>query len=61
MAVERLFDEIYNEPLSGRNAWRLTRHFEGWAAGLAMFHLLGAGKPPVGRRRLLAELPRGRA
>jgi DNA-binding SARP family transcriptional activator/tetratricopeptide (TPR) repeat protein len=57
--VERLFRDVYREPLLPEDAATLTRRTEGWAAGLAMFHLLTAGRPPAQRRRAVGELSRG--
>ena len=57
--VERLFRDVYREPLPPEDAARLTRRTEGWAAGLAMFHLLTAGRPPARRRQALGDLARG--
>ena len=57
--VERLFREIYREPLRPEDAAALTRRTGGWAAGLAMFQLLTAGRSPADRRRALLELGGG--
>jgi ATP/maltotriose-dependent transcriptional regulator MalT len=57
--VETLFRDVYRQPLLPADAAILTRRTEGWAAGLAMFHLLTAGRPPAQRRRALADLSRG--
>lgn len=57
--VERLFREVYRQPLLPEDAATLTRRTEGWAAGLAMFHLITAGRPPAERRRALGDLSRG--
>jgi DNA-binding SARP family transcriptional activator len=57
--VERLFREIYEEPLRPEDAAALTRRTGGWAAGLAMFRLLTAGRSPADRRRALLELGGG--
>ncbi|HVN11599.1 MAG TPA: BTAD domain-containing putative transcriptional regulator [Kineosporiaceae bacterium] len=57
--VERLFREVYGQPLLPEDAATLTRRTEGWAAGLAMFHLLTAGRPPAERRRAVGDLSRG--
>jgi len=57
--VERLFREIYDEPLRPEDAAALTRRTGGWAAGLAMFRLLTAGRSPADRRRALMELGGG--
>jgi len=57
--VERLFRETYREPLRPEDAAALTRRTGGWAAGLAMFQLLTAGRSPADRRRALLELGGG--
>jgi ATP/maltotriose-dependent transcriptional regulator MalT len=57
--VERLFREIYSEPLRPEDAAALARRTGGWAAGLAMFQLLTAGRSPADRRRALLELGGG--
>lgn len=59
--VERLFREHYGEPLTPEDAARLAQWSEGWAAGLQLFHLATAGRPPGERRLLLRSLgPRSR-
>jgi DNA-binding SARP family transcriptional activator len=57
--VERLFRDVYAEPLMPEDAAALTRRIGGWAAGLAMFRLLTAGRSPADRRRAVAELGGG--
>ncbi len=57
--VERLFREVYHQPLPPEDAATLTQRTGGWAAGLTMFHLLTQGRPPAQRRRALADLSRG--
>ena len=57
--AERLFREVYGEPLPPEDAAALTRRTGGWAAGLAMFRLLTAGRSPADRRRALSELGGG--
>jgi DNA-binding SARP family transcriptional activator len=54
--VERLFHEIYSEPLPPEDLAALTRRTNGWAAGLKLFHLASTGKPSADRRRMVAEL-----
>lgn len=54
--VERLFRDVYREPLPPEALADLTRRTEGWAAGLQLFHLATQGKPPSERRRTLAGL-----
>ena len=57
--VERLFRDVYAEPLMPEDAAALTRRTGGWAAGLAMFRLLTAGRSPADRRRAVSELSGG--
>jgi DNA-binding SARP family transcriptional activator len=54
--VERLFRDVYREPLPPEALADLTRRTEGWAAGLQLFHLATQGKPTAERRRTLAGL-----
>jgi DNA-binding SARP family transcriptional activator len=54
--VERLFHDVYREPLPPESLADLTRRTEGWAAGLQLFHLATQGRPPLERRRTLAGL-----
>ena len=49
-----LFERHYGEPLPPEDVAALTRHTEGWAAGLHMFYLATAGKPLSARRRAVA-------
>jgi DNA-binding SARP family transcriptional activator len=55
--VERLFCDVYGEPLPPGDLAQLTRGLEGWAAGLQLFHLATREKPPGERRRAVASLP----
>jgi DNA-binding SARP family transcriptional activator len=57
--VERLFRDVYGEPLMPEDAAALTRRTGGWAAGLAMFRLLTTGRCPADRRRAVSELGGG--
>ena len=57
--VERLFREVYHEPLLPEDAAALSRRTGGWAAGLAMFQLLTAGRSPADRHRAVSELSGG--
>jgi len=57
--VERLFRDVYGAPLAPEDAAALTRRTEGWAAGLAMFHLLTGSRPAEQRRRAIGDLSRG--
>lgn len=52
--VERLYRDVYRDPVPPGILAELTRRTEGWAAGLQLFHLASAGKPVEERRRLLA-------
>jgi DNA-binding SARP family transcriptional activator len=54
--VERLFREVYAEPLRPEDAAALTRRTGGWAAGLAMFRLLTSGRSPAERHQAVCEL-----
>jgi DNA-binding SARP family transcriptional activator len=54
--VGELFLRHYGEPLPPEDVAALTRHTEGWAAGLQMFHLATSGKPLTERRRAVAGL-----
>lgn len=47
--VERLFRDVYAEPLLPADAALLTRRVGGWAAGLQMFHLSTRGRTGVDR------------
>ena len=55
--VERLFCDIYGEPLPPGDLAQLTRGLEGWAAGLQLFHLATREKPVSEQRRAVAALP----
>jgi DNA-binding SARP family transcriptional activator len=55
--VERLFGDVYREPLPPGDLAQLTRGLEGWAAGLQLFHLATREKPVSERRRAVASLP----
>ena len=55
--VERLFGDVYREPLPPGDLAQLTRGLEGWAAGLQLFHLATRAKPVSERRRAVASLP----
>lgn len=54
--VERLFRDIYAEPLRPEDLAELARRTEGWAAGLQLFHLSTRGKPADERHRAVAAL-----
>ena len=55
--VERLFADVYREPLPPGDLARLAHGLEGWAAGLQLFHLATRGKHASERRRAVAALP----
>jgi DNA-binding SARP family transcriptional activator len=55
--VERLFADVYGEPLPPGDLARLAHGLEGWAAGLQLFHLATRGKHASERRRAVAALP----
>ncbi|GII28177.1 winged helix-turn-helix domain-containing protein [Planotetraspora mira] len=54
--VERLFRDVYAEPLLPEDAAVLTRRAGGWAAGLHMFHLSTSGRSQVERRAAVRAL-----
>ena len=54
--VERLFLDVYAEPLPPEDLAELARRTEGWAAGLKLFHLATQGRPTAERRRVLRSL-----
>jgi len=54
--VERLFLDVYAEPLPPQDLAELARRTEGWAAGLKLFHLATQGRPTAERRRVLHSL-----
>ncbi len=54
--VERLFVDVYAEPLPPEDLAKLARRTEGWAAGLKLFHLATQGRPAAERRRVLHAL-----
>ena len=54
--IERLFREVYAEPLPPADLAVLERRTDGWAAGLMLFHLATRGQPLADRRRTLASL-----
>jgi DNA-binding SARP family transcriptional activator len=54
--VERLFLDVYGEPLPPEDLADLARRTEGWAAGLQLFHLATQGLPTSERRRVLRLL-----
>jgi DNA-binding SARP family transcriptional activator len=54
--VERLFREHYRQPLRPEELARLAGRTEGWAAGIALFHLSTRDKPAGERQRLLSSL-----
>lgn len=57
--TERLFRDLYRDPLPPEQLAELTRRTEGWAAGLKLFHLATKGKPPSLRRRTLSAIGSG--
>jgi DNA-binding SARP family transcriptional activator len=54
--VERLFHDVYAEPLPPEDVATLARRTEGWAAGLQLFHLASRGKSPNERRQMVRSL-----
>ena len=57
--VEALFRNHYEAPLPPDDAAALTRHTEGWAACLWLFHLSTRSRPLPERRRAVAALTGG--
>jgi DNA-binding SARP family transcriptional activator len=59
--VERLFRDVYADPMPPVELARLARWTEGWAAGLQLFHLATQGRTASERRAVLRLLgPRSR-
>jgi len=54
--VDRLFRTAYDAPLDQTDCLRLTRHTEGWAAALHLFHLQVTAQPPDERHRAVRGL-----
>jgi serine/threonine-protein kinase PknK len=54
--VEELFVRHYHQRLRPEDLAELARRTEGWAAGLALFHLATRNKTPTERRRVLDSL-----
>src|SRR3954451_16167830 len=54
--VERLFRDVYGEPLPPESVATLARRTEGWAAALQLFHLATAGKTTAERRAAVTSL-----
>jgi DNA-binding SARP family transcriptional activator len=54
--VERLYREVYSEPLPPDELAELTRRTEGWAAGLQLYHLITQRQAAPQRQRFLAGL-----
>jgi DNA-binding SARP family transcriptional activator len=51
--VERLFRDVYQDPVPPADLAVLARRTEGWAAGLQLFHLATRGRSAEERRRVL--------
>lgn len=54
--VSALFRDHYDVPLTALDAARLTRHTQGWAAGLHLFRDVVTGSTPTERARAVASL-----
>jgi DNA-binding SARP family transcriptional activator len=54
--VEELFVHHYHQRLRSEDLAELLRRTDGWAAGLALFHLATRNKTPAARRRVLDSL-----
>ena len=52
--VERLFRDVYHDPVPPGDLAVLARRTEGWAAGLQLFHLATRGRSADERRRVLS-------
>jgi len=51
--IERLFMDVYREPIPPTDLTVLARRTGGWAAGLQLFHVATRGKSAEERRRIL--------
>lgn len=54
--VERLYSDLYRDPLIPEHLALLTHKTSGWAAGLHLYHLATRGRPLVERRARLDTL-----
>ncbi len=54
--VERLFKDVYREPLSPEEVAEVTTRTDGWPAVLQLFHLATSGRTPARRRETLGAL-----
>jgi DNA-binding SARP family transcriptional activator len=54
--VERLFADVYHEPLRPDDLAELSRRTEGWAAALYLFHLATRDRPSHERHRTLSQI-----
>lgn len=54
--VERLFADVYREPLRPDDLAELSRRTEGWAAALYLFHLATRDRPAHERHRTLSQI-----
>lgn len=57
--VEQLFRDVYRAPLPPDDVAALTRHVDGWAACLQLFHLSTQYRPLTDRRRAVGALAGG--
>ncbi|GAA1532089.1 BTAD domain-containing putative transcriptional regulator [Nocardioides humi] len=51
--IERLFADVYQEPLSGYDAWSLAQRTDGLAAAVHLFHQATRNAGPAARREAL--------
>ncbi len=54
--VERLFKDVYREPLSPEEVAEVTSRTDGWPAVLQLFHLATSGRTAARRRETLGAL-----
>jgi ATP/maltotriose-dependent transcriptional regulator MalT len=54
--IDRLFRKHYGQPLAPEECAELERRTEGWAGGLALFHLATRGRSWADRHRVLLKL-----
>ena len=54
--VERLFKDVYREPLSPEEVAEVTTRTDGWPAVLQLFHLATSGRTAARRRETLGAL-----
>ncbi|MBO9556559.1 MAG: hypothetical protein J7523_18450, partial [Cellulomonas sp.] len=55
--VDRLFRDVYDEPLTPEDVETVSRETDGWAVAVHLFHRSTAGLLPADRRRAVRGLP----